>query len=638
MKLGRAFSDSLIIEQKKASKLNRAEEPSWWLGYGRSLLFASVLVISFFVLVLRLFYLTIIEGHSLRLLSDNNRIRELVRHAPRGILLDRTGKPLVTNVPEYRLIKPCEGTGVSGCVVHLSQVEGEKLTKQGLPAGTFVEVDYSRRYLYPQALAHILGYTGELTTQELADSYYSLHNYRAGDRIGRMGAEAVFEDKLKGRDGRELVEINSAGQAVRTLGQDSEISGENMMLSVDSDLAATVAAAFPSGAKGAVIVSKPQTGEILSLYSGPTFDPNDFSLGMSPAQSQSLLTNPDQPLFDRAIGGVYPPGSTFKIVMALAGLEEGAVKPDTVVEDTGILTIGQFSFPNWYYSQYGKTEGPVDIVKAIQRSNDIFFYKAGEWLGISKIDDWARRVGLGRPLGIELAGEAGGLVPDPAWKGAHFTSPADLVARNNLWYLGDTYHVSIGQGYLLTTPLQMNFWTNIIASGGKLCRPTIKKVTSDKRQVISNCQDLGIKPETIKLITEGMQKACDTGGTGWPFFNFTISKSDQSDQSQKVRNATSSALPLTINQKPSTLHIPVACKTGTSEFGDPNNKTHAWFTVFGPLPKESVPDTGNQDIKSDQVITGDPEISVTVLVEGGGEGSNVAAPIAKKIFEYWFSR
>jgi len=191
---------------------------------------------------------------------------------------------------------------------------------------------------------------------------------------------------------------------------------------------------------------------------------------------------------------------------------------------------------------------------------------------------------VGKPLGIELAGEVGGLMPDPKWKNDRFQTPQDLEARSNEWYLGDTYHVSIGQGYLLTTPLQVNAWTNVIANGGTVCRPTIKKIESGKQKK-DMCRDLHIKKETIELITIGMKKACESGGTGWPLFGF---------------------------------RIPVACKTGTAEFGDPQNKTHAWFTAFAPLV--------------------DPEISVTVLVEGAGEGSDVAAPVAKKIFEEWFSR
>lgn len=544
MKLGKAFSDSLSATQKTATHMPREGAASWWLGAGRALIFATILFVSFFVLMWRLFDLTIIRGHEFRALADSNRTRELVRHAPRGLLLDRTGKPLVENIPQ--------------------------------------NLDYRRQYVY-ESLNQVTGYTGELTEGELHDEYYGLRDYHAGDKIGRSGAEAYFEDKLRGRDGKELVEVDAAGNILRVLGRQEEIPGEDVTLSVDASLSDTVARAFPSGEKGAVIVSKPSTGEILALYSAPTFSASRFSLGMSEGEYTALLDNSDRPLFNRAIGGVYPPGSAFKIVLALGGLEEGVVHTDTIVEDNGTITIGQFTFPNWYFTQYGKTEGPVDIVKALKRSNDIFFYKVGEWLGITKIAKWARIAGIGKALGIELSGEATGLVPDPTWKAQQFNTPSDLAAHNDQWYLGDTYHVAIGQGYLLTTPLQVNAWTNIIASGGKLCRPTIKKGAED-------CKDLGIKKETIKLITTGLQEACAPGGTGWPLFDF------------KVKN----------------IPVPVACKTGTAEFGDPKNRTHAWFTAFAPAEE--------------------PEISVTVLVEGAGEGSNVAAPVAKKILEEWFGR
>ena len=352
-------------------------------------------------------------------------------------------------------------------------------------------------------------------------------------------------------------------------------------------------------------MSKPTTGEVLALYSSPSFNPNGFTLGQTNEQYQALTTNPDEPMFFRAIGGAYPPGSTFKLVTAVSALEEGAVRPDTLIEDTGVINIGPFSYPNWFFLQYGKTDGLVDMVKAIQRSNDIYFYKAGEAVGIERLNRWARKLGVGRPLGIEIAGEAAGLMPDPAWKKERFTSRADLEARNHLWFLGDTYHVAIGQGYLLTTPLQVNTWTNSIANGGKLCRPTIKKGVRD-------CHDLGIGEETIGVITEGMKKACETGGTGLPLFNFKVGAA----------------------------HVPVACKTGTAEFGDPDNKTHAWFTVFAPIPVlgSGLEKREGQTPSDTERISGEPEISITVLVEGAGEGSDVAAPIAKKILEEWFRR
>src|SRR3989344_1490926 len=548
MKFGKAFSDSVIIGQSQRSRSPRERDPGWWLGKGRALLFASVLCLSSFILLWLLFRLTIIDGFGYRTLADSNRTREIIAHAPRGIFVDRTGKPLVQN---------------------------EVTTRQN---GPYAEIDYNREYPFGEALAHVLGYTGEVTKEELRDEYYSLRRYLPGDRIGRMGAEAVFEEKLHGRDGRELVEVDAAGQKVRMLGTVEAIPGETVMLSLDGTLSQVVAASFPAGGKGSVVVSNPQTGELLALYSSPSFNPNGFTLGQTPDQYETLLTNPDKPMFFRAIGGVYPPGSTFKLVTAVAALEEEAVSADTQIEDIGVIKIGVSSYPNWFFLQYGKTEGLVDIVHALQRSNDIYFYKAGEAVGIQKLGVWARKMGVGAPLGIEIAGEAGGLMPDAAWKKERFTSPADLEARNQLWFLGDTYHVAIGQGYLLTTPLQVNTWTNVIANGGNVCRPTIKKSPSD-------CREVGIKKETIQLITEGMIKACELGGTGWPLFGFSV---------------------------------PIACKTGTAEFGDPESKPHAWFTAFGP-PQS-------------------PEISVTVLVEGTGEGSDVAAPIAKKILEEWFRR
>jgi penicillin-binding protein 2 len=567
---------------------------------GRLLMFFTVLCIAFFVLIWRLFDLTIIQGHSMRTLADGNRTRELIRHAPRGILFDRTGKPLVANIPFYRLLKPCNDTANQDCVTPVSREVGDALSSQGLPAGTFLEVDYRREYLYPDIVSQVLGYTGELTQKELDDSYYKLRDYRSGDRVGRTGAEAVYEDRLRGRDGKELVEVDAQGKVLRTLGREKETPGEDITLSIDIALQASAAASFPRDKKGAVVVTKPGTGEILAMYSSPTFNLNSFSSGLTPKQYEGLVNDPAQPLFDRALGGVYPPGSTFKIVVAIGALEEGAITKDTIVDDVGVLTVGNFTFPNWNFLQYGKTDGLINIVTAIKRSNDIFFYKAGEFLGITKLAAWSRKLGLGKPLGVELGGEASGLVPDPAWKKQQFNTPLDIQARNDEWYLGDTYHVGIGQGYLLVTPIQVNTWTNVVAGKGAYCRPTIQKTTGlDKESV--RCKNVGIRKDTIDLITQGMFQACQTGGTGWPLFDYKVA---------------------------------VACKTGTAEYGDPNNKTHAWFTSFAPVPAEDIA----TEPQKQTLITGEPELSVTVLVEEGGEGSNVAAPIARKIYEAWFNR
>ena len=350
---------------------------------------------------------------------------------------------------------------------------------------------------------------------------------------------------------------------VRELGRVEPISGKNIYLSVDNVLQKK-AASLLNGKKGAIIASIPQTGEILTLHSSPSFDPNIF-VGGSGEISQ-VMNDADQPLFNRAVSGTYPPGSTFKIVVAASALEEKKIDENTKINDTGIIRIGQFSFSNWYYTQYGKTEGEIGIVRAIARSNDVFFYKLGEMVGEDSLIEWAKKFKLGTKLGIEIAGESEG-----------------IIKEERKIYLGDLYHLAIGQGDLSVTPLQVNSWTQTIANGGKMCKPTIVRNQKSEIRDQKDCQDLGISETTIKLITEGMKEACSSGGTAYPLFNFKI---------------------------------PIACKTGTAEFGDPKNKTHAWITAFAPID--------------------DPQIAITVLVEEGGEGSADAAPIAKEMLKSFF--
>lgn len=624
MKLGKAFSDSVILEVKTASRIAKPASRAWWLGTGRALLFTTVLFVALLSLGWRLFDLTIIHGFEYRALSDGNRTHELILHAPRGKILDRTGRDLAYNKPTYRLIKPCSARSSDPCTQQIDEVERDTFVKGGLPDGSYIENDFSRVYPAGMATSHVVGYTGEISEKELNDSFYKLRGYQPGDRLGRMGAEAVYEEHLRGRNGRELVEITADGTVTRTLGRIEPIPGEDITLSLDRTIAEVAQSAFPSGDKGTVIVSQPQTGEIIALYSSPAFDTNIFSQTLSGDTYTRLFDDPELPMFNRGIGGTYPPGSLFKIITAIAGLEEKVLTANTVYEDTGEVVIGPFKFANWYFTKYGKTEGLVGLVKALGRSNDIFFYKAGEAIGITKLAAWAKRLGVGSPLGIEIPGEAGGLMPNPTWKLLRFDSPEDKIARNDQWYLGDTYHASIGQGYVLTTPLQANSWTNSVASGGLLCRPTIEKKIQETGERRQDCKHVGLQNQTIDLITEGMKRACEPGGTGWPLFNFGVKRSPrlssgEAGQESSIKQNTESNQTVTPDTlTPDTIPVPLACKTGTAEYGDPEDKTHAWFTVFAPIV--------------------DPELSVTVLVEGAGEGSDKAAPIAKKILEEWFGR
>lgn len=612
-KLGKAFSEGVFLLKKK-HQLPQVRQLRGW-GARLTLLYILLIFVTF-ALILRLFHLTVIKGKNNRQLSEGNRIQTTIIHAPRGIFFDRKGIPLVKNISGIRVSLPCEDK--TFCRPEFIN-ENDWKKQKNIYADVLYERDYLREYLYPEQMSQVLGYLSEITKEEIANPLYKYQGYLIGDHLGRMGLEASDEKNLRGVDGKELVEINAKGERLRTLGKVEALPGKDLTLSIDSDLQ-KVAYEAMGNYTGAIIVSKPKTGEILALVSTPSFDINKITRGLSAKEYQDLANNSNQPLFDRAISGVYPPGSTFKIIVATAGLESGKITQDTIFTDTGILKVGEFSFGNWYFNQYGRTEGNVDILKAIARSNDIFFYKLGETVGISEMAKWGKKFGIGQKLGIELNGEAEGLMPDPEWK--------KLVSGEN-WYLGNTYHIAIGQGDLQTTPLQVNAWTNVIAAKGMLCKPTLIKSADASLKESNNCTDLGIKKETINLITEGMKRACSSGedsgyqGTGWPLFDFSITKESLAENSGKSEK----------------IFVPIACKTGTAEFDSitgVEQKTHAWFTAFAPVPSYAKA-AGGKPI-SNEIISGDPEIAVTVLVERGGEGSSVGGPIAKKIFEEWFKR
>lgn len=509
----------------------------------------------------RLFELQIIYGAKNREIAEGNRIRKIVDPAPRGIILDRNGKELVRNVPIYR-VKDLGDNGDEYKII--SREEALKIEARGTNDPEKFRVDIGRRYIYGPVLAHILGYLGEVNEYEMVQGRGKL-----GDLVGRTGIEEEYNYLLRGVDGGEVYEVNARGETIREIGKTQPFPGRDLRLSIDAKLSEVAFKALEEKA-GAVVVTEAKTGQVLVLVSSPSFDPQDIT--------SEVLADENQPMFDRALSGLYPPGSTFKIVTATAGLGEGKIDDNTIYDDKGFIQVGNFIYKNWFYTQYGKNEGPINLVRAIKRSTDTFFYKVGEWVGPGKLSEWAEKFGLGAKTGIDLPGEVAGLVPNPQWK---------EETTGERWFLGNTYHFAIGQADLLTTPLQINMMTSVIANGGKLCRPRIVDASENK---VIECQDLKIKPEYLKLIAEGMKEVCSPGGTAFPFFDF----------------------------KPQT-----ACKTGTAEFGPLVNgkrKTHAWFTAFAPFDSAQ----------------GKPAIVVTVLVEGGGEGSYVAAPIAKKVIEEWF--
>lgn len=527
----------------------------------RTRILPVILTLGFVIIFSRLVFLQIIKGGEYKSLADGNRIREELIHAPRGIIYDRNGYPLVRNIPGFRIREGGKIKIITREEALMFQVKGSQE----------LEIDSLREYLYPEVFAHVIGYLGE---------------GNAGNIVGKTGIEQKYNGVLTGVDGKRLIEVDANMQKLRVLGEIKPTPGQDIKTTLSRDLQLAAYEAMKDAEKGALVVTDPRTGEVLALVSKPSFSPNLFTLGKKGVDVQEILSDINNPLFNRTISGVYPPGSTFKIITAAAALENKVITADTKIEDVGILRIGEFSFPNWYFTQYGKTEGQIDIVKALKRSNDIFFYKIAAMVGLDDLNTMAKKFGLDSILGIDLQGEAAGLFPSSEWK---------IKNVGDKWYLGDTYHLGIGQGYLLVTPLQMNAWTAVIANGGTLYQPRLVKnypITqlSNKQSLRSNelnpivKNQKFLKEETIELIREGMRQACSPGGTGWPLFNFKVS---------------------------------VACKTGTAEFGDSKNRTHAWFTIFAPIE--------------------DPQIVVTVLAEGAGEGSNVAAPIAKKVLETYFA-
>lgn len=567
VKIGPAFGDYIRLEKSQRHPGDSGRSYSI-----RSYILPLILVAGIALIIIRLFFLQIIKGNDYRNLSDANRTRTISIHAPRGVIFDRNGTPLVFNFPGFR-----EKVGEKTLL--LNKDDALKLLSEGK---TNLEIDTLRNYPYKDATAHVLGYVGQISEEELKQKDSS--NYRGGDLVGKIGIEKEYESSLKGIDGRELVEIDSMGRVVRKLGQTDPISGQNIALTLDVALQKAAFDAAKDVKKGAVIVSTPK-GEILALVSKPSFDDNLFTMGegYSTEQnssynsvSQILMDSANQPLLNRVIGGTYPPGSTFKLVTAAAGLQDKIIDKNFTIEDTGILKLGTFSFGNWYFLQYGRTDGEVNVVKAIQRSNDIFFYKLAEMIGVDKLSQFAGKFGLGKKQGIDLAGEQAGTVPTEEWK-------KSVIGEQ--WYLGDTYHYGIGQGFLLTTPLQINTMTQALANKGVLYQPHLLKNINPN--ILS--QNI-LNAENFDLIRQGMVAACSTGGVAWPLFDF------------KVKG------------KP----VSVACKTGTAQHGGEETLPHAWITLFAPADN--------------------PQIVVTVLSEQSGEGSNVAAPIAKKVLEEWFGR
>ena len=600
------------------SKYLQSADSDW---YKRRLTKVVFLVfVAFLVLFARLFYLQIIEGPELRRLSENNCIRLQNIEPSRGLIFDRNGKLLVDNRPSFDLsiilkdAKPVEHTierlsqyinvpatelmskisrnnGISSYIpITLKQDIGRnalaaiEVRKYNLP-GIVVSVKPKRHYIYKQSAAHLIGYLGEISSDELKSGEYS--GYKAGDYIGKFGVEKTYEGLLRGKLGGRQVEVNAAGQVVRILRTVEAFPGNNIYLSIDY-LLQKKAEELLEGLAGAIIAMEPATGQILAMASSPAFDQNTFINGMSHEQWDSLISNPFRPMENKAINAEYPPASIYKIVPAIAGLEDGIIDGNTTFHCPGYYKCGNRIFRCWEKRGHDK----VNVVKALAESCDVFFYQVGQKLGIDRLAWYARACGLGAVTGINLGHETKGLMPTAAWK----------KGRTGIgWQLGETLSVAIGQSYNLVTPLQMMILISGIANGGIRYKPLIlKKVETAEGEIVNenNSKVTGNLPasqRTLEIIRKGLWEAVNKRkGTAW------IAHVDEVNISGKTGTAQ------------------LVSRTGSddSAFMDKADKLdhlkpHAWFVAYAPSKE--------------------PQIAVVVIVEHGEHGSSAAAPLAREL-------
>jgi penicillin-binding protein 2 len=584
-----------ILKKTKLFSLERGQQGSLRFqsrgrNYTRYILyiFLALVAIFFIILSLRLFQLTVVKGSYYRGLSENNRVKEIVIEAKRGALKDRYGRVLVeSKEADYKK-------------------QAERIVS-------------TRKYYDPEIFAHVVGYR-QIADEKDLKKQKCINKLDKNDKTGKKGVEKLYDCYLRGKNGKKLIEVDAMGDSISTLSVLEPEAGSDITLSLDADLQKKSYEEI-KGKKAVVVALKPDTGEVMAMASWPSYNPQYFEDNKG-EEIKKYFKDEDKPLFNRATEGVYPPGSVYKMTVTTAALEEGVVTANTLIEDTGVIEIGPAKYYNWYYLKYGATDKNVNAVKALQRSNDIYYYKVGEKLTPEKIKAWSVKMGFEQKTGIGIA-EASGTIPSPFWK--------EEVLQED-WFTGDTYNMSIGQGYTLVTPLQIAVVTAVYANEGNLCKPQLSKIGGNKgvedlQNIKPDCKQLPISDSTLKVIDEGMLKACQSGGTGVPFFDYKVrdpellakvtptpSLAPDVSGSQASPSAIASGSAQINIMKP----ITVACKTGTAEsFGD-GSEPHAWFTVFAPAEN--------------------PEIVLTVMAEEAGEGSEVAAPIAKEILTDYFER
>ena len=584
----------------------------------RSQLLFIFIVVAFLGLITRLVFLQIVEGERFTYLSENNRIR--IKRVPgtRGMIFDREGQLLVDSRPSFDLIfvpedseRPETTLKLLAGYLRRDPIELLKTFEENKNRAAFDELVLGRDIDWPAVVAvethqlelpgvslrarprrnysdgpmaaHVLGYLGEINQKQL--KLLKDQGYVLGDEIGQYGLERRWEELLRGQSGGQQVEVDALGRRVRVLHEVTDVPGYTVHLTLDRQLQETAYEAL-KGKEGTIVALDVHSGAILALASTPAFDPNTFARGIKADEWSGLIKDQLRPLSNRATQGQYPPGSTFKIVMSIAGLEEGVIQPESFIQDPGFYSFGNRSFRDWKKGGHGA----VNLHKAIVESCDTYFYQLGPKLGIDRIAKWANAFGLGEKTGIALDDERSGTIPSTEWKRKRYRQP---------WFPGETVSVAIGQGYVTVTPLQLANMMAAVANGGKLYRPyVVNKVESVDGATVREygpqlIRTIELKPDTLKRVRAALADVVRAPhGTGAAARSEVVS---------------------------------IAGKTGTAQVVEMKggyvkteqlayfNRDHAWFVSYAPVEN--------------------PQIAIAVLVEHGGHGGDAAAPMAKKVFE-----
>ena len=590
---------------------------------------AGLLVfLAFVLLIARLVYLQIFRHDDLREQADNNRITAVPIVPNRGLILDRNGVVVATNYSAYTLeITPSKVANLDQVIEDLShlievhQRDKKRLKKlleeskglESLPLrtrltdeevakfsaqrfrfpGVEVKARLYRNYPYGETASHVIGYIGRInqTDKEKLEETEDYSNYRGTDYMGKLGVEQSFEKKLHGITGVEDLETSAGGRAVRKLASSPATPGDTIMLSIDMKLQKMIEDMF-GDRRGAVVALDPKSGEVLAFVSKPTFDPNLFVEGIDSDSWKELSESIDKPLLNRALRGTYPPGSTYKPFMAMAALQSGKRSATAVINDAGSWTFGGHTFRS--HGDGGL--GSVDMYRSIVKSSNVYYYSLANELGVDAMHDFMKPLGFGQITGIDVNGEVRGVLPSTEWKRNAYKRP-----EQKKWYAGETISLGIGQGYNNFTMLQLAQATATLANGGLKYKPKIVIATQDAvtrtKQAIPSVspENLGFSPDNVAIVRNAMVGVTKEGTSVRSFAGASYLSGG--------KTGTAQAVGIGKNEKYDARRI------------DEHQRDHALYIAFAPAD--------------------DPKIALAIVVENAGFGSDSAAPITRRIFDYW---